>query len=179
MEERLLNEVIPLVRLRFSPLALQLDRAANDYENTSFVACFLRAGARLVSLLMPHAFTTIAVSTEDTKCEEEKHQCDLECMTDHAIGSLDRILEGYGVIYRARYQTPLLILLLWRVQAYQSFLEVYSTLKRVAPECRISVEEAMTLPQTYAKFREWSYVPSSSLMMIEYSALKISNDKSR
>lgn len=167
--ERLLRDSIPLTRLTFSPLAVQLDRAASHYERNSFVSCFLRAGARLVSLFTSHVVVNISVSTEDTEIEGEKHQCTEECLTEHATGSLNKILEGYGVIYRAKYQTPLVILLLWRIHAYHGFLQLYSSLKRHVPECRITVDDAMRIPLLYSKFYQMSYLPSPELVTIERS----------
>lgn len=164
---RLLQDSVPLLRLSFSPLALQLDRAAMNYEPRSFVACFLRAGARLVSFLALHVAVSVNVSTEDTDNVDQKHHCSLGCLHLHANSALDRIFEGYGVIFRAKYQTPLLVLLLWRIKASKNFLDVYGALKRKVPECKISVEEAMNIPMIYSKFCETSYMPSSDLIVIE------------
>lgn len=170
----LLSNRESLVSLKFSPLAIRVDRYASTFGSDSTLAQVLHQGARVVSCLSKHVVVHINITDDDPESlivSEETTEYGADVLSDIAIAIHRWLLLGNNVTTYYKTGVPLTILLLWRFNnsSNRSLLDMYTSLKYRFPECHLSIDQAMAIPMAYARYRDKTYVPPSDLMRIYHS----------
>ncbi len=151
-----------MLSLKFSPTALHVDSYARKLGRNTFLGCIFHSASRLLSLMMKHKIVELRV-TENPPPLIAGSLTDL-ITASHEVHN--NLLSGYNITLHSDTEMPIVILILWAFDKCDGFHDVFTSLKRVIPHCRLTTEELMTIPLCYATYRRGVYIPPPELISI-------------
>lgn len=157
-----------LMRLRFCPAAVRLDRYGATFEKDSVISRLLHNSARLLSLLLNHVIVDLQMTDDDPVETNLQDSLIPQSLHDMAIRMHYWLLLGNSITTYCKTGVPLAILLLWNFSRPRGgFLEVYTNIKRAMPSCHMSIDQASIISITYAQYASMTYMPSKDLMIVQ------------
>lgn len=167
------RRVTTLLRLEFSPMAIKLDRYATSETMKDFplVSKMLRHLAHFVSSITPHTITALCYTSrhqdqeeEDIECTSALHRIIYDSLAlQSRLFLLDDAINASGNIASC-------IIVLWHLTSAHNGLDIYTSIKRIVPNCRLPLATLALLSSAYMEHRRVSYLPPSYLYkIVKYS----------
>lgn len=154
-----------LLSIRFSPWAVAIDEI---FAGNCVVEFFKHVVARFVSCITRHKNVNVTLRSGALDREDARDDI-VHCAKE----GYELVLSGRSIVLHTEFlaTTSIAVLLLWRLTKVKRMMDVYGALRRVVPECNLTMREQVDLPMIYAIMCETTYTPSLDLIKIQKSIL--------